>query len=136
MDQNSKRKSFKEYLITSIISFVIGVGIFLLVYFIRGKGLVGASDGCLLSAAILISACGLIYVTREGFFDIFAYGFKQLGSMIFSKKANANNDFPGYKEEKRIFRQNKTRYYLFIGLVGLVFVTAFIIIKIILSKYI
>lgn len=136
--ENKKKKSFlKEYLITSAISLVVGIGLFLLFYFaIDNGGFVGAIDGTGITGAILISIGLLIYISREGFFDIFAYGFKQAGSMIFGKKGNENNDFPKYLEDKRVERETKSKYFLFIIIVGLLFILVFAVLEIIFhSQY-
>ncbi len=129
------RKFWKTYLITFFVTSAIGSGAFCLYYFLMGKGLLNACNGTSLVGIFLICACGLIYVSREGFFDIFGYGFKQLGTMIFGRKPNAYNDFPGYKEQKRVYRVKSSKYFVIIGIVGLLFVTAFIILRIRLSYY-
>ena len=62
---------------------------------------------------------------------IFAYGFRQMGTMIFSKKPNEIKDFPGYKERKNELRKKRSNYYLAFIAIGLLFLLATIIIYII-----
>ena len=132
MEQIEKKSFLKEYLITILISFVIGIGLFFLFFFlVDNGGLVGAIDGTGITGLILICVGLLIYISREGFFDILSYGFKQFGSMLFARKANQNNDFASYKNERNVERQSKSKYYLFVMLTGLIFETAFLVLEII-----
>lgn len=135
MEKEKKKSFLKEYLITAGITLVIGVGLFFLFFFVVDNGgFVGAIDGTGITGLILISIGLLIFVSRQGFFDIFSYGFKQMGSMMFSRKPNENNDFAKYQQDKRISREKKSKYYLVIVAVGVLFVTAFIIIKLIFDS--
>ena len=84
-----------------------------------------------LSAVILICVGGLMFVSNEGFFDIFAYGFKQLGTTMFGKKANANNKFYEYKEEKKVQRETKPKIFLSVLVAGGIFLIAMIVLRII-----
>ena len=130
-ENNEKRINWKPYIIAGIISLLLGIGIFCIVYFAAG---LPAVDGTAFGALILISAGGLIWVAREGFFDLASYGFRQFGNMIFSKKANQFNDFAGYKEAKRETRENRSKYYLSLLAVGALFLIATIILYIIFKQ--
>ena len=123
-----KKIVWKPYIIAGIISLLFGIGIFCLVVFAFQKAVV---DGTAFAALFLISASGLIWVSREGFFDLASYGFKQFGNMLFSKKPNEYNDFAGYKEYKRETRENRSKYYLSVLVIGGVFLIATLIIFII-----
>ena len=123
-----KKIVWKPYIISGIISLFFGIGIFCLVVFAFQKAYV---DGTAFAALFLISAAGLIWVSREGFFDLASYGFKQFGNMLFSKKPNEFNDFAGYKEYKRESRENKSKYYLSVLAIGGVFLLATIILFVI-----
>ena len=98
-----------------------------LIFLIRGSAL----DGVALATVILLGFGGLLFVSYEGFFDIFAYGFKQLFTSRFSKKANENNDFPGYKVDKRTKREAAPKIFLSVLAAGVLFLIALIVLKIV-----
>lgn len=119
---------WKPYIIAGIISLLLGTFIFILIFVILKKA---ALDGVSFAAVILLAAAGLIWVAREGFFDIFSYGFRQLGSTMFSKKANEYHDFAGYKEYKFSVREKRSKYYISVAIVGAIFLVATIILYLI-----
>ena len=120
--------NWKPYIIAAIISLLLGIFGFCLIFLILKKP---ALDGTAWPAIILISSSLLIWITREGFFDIFSYGFRQLGSTIFSKTPNEFNNFAGYKEAKNEIREKRPKYFFAVGAVGLIFLIATIILFII-----
>lgn len=135
MDDKAKKiKRIKEDIITLVISLGVG-GIIFLIYFLLNKDRYGGiSAGCnatILSAIILVSSGVLVWLSRLGAFDTFAYGFKQLGSSIFSKNPRKYNNMVEYKQDKYEKRKEKTNYYLFIILAGLLFGVATLILEII-----
>lgn len=131
MNENNKKiVNLKPHIITAIISIIIGVGIFL-AFFLTKRSLYGAFNGVTYASIVLIGGGVLYWVAREGFFDMFSYGFKQLGSMMFSKKANELNNFSEYKEYKNELRQKKAKCYLTMIFVGCLFLIATIILAII-----
>lgn len=135
MDDKAKKiKRIKEDIITFVISLGVG-GIIFLIYFLLNKDRYGEiSAGCnatILSAIILVSSGVLVWLSRLGAFDTFAYGFKQLGSSIFSKNPQKYNNMVEYKQDKYEKRKEKTNYYLFIILAGLLFGVATLILEII-----
>ena len=121
------KKFLAYYLIAFGIAIVVGLIPFFLLFFINGSAL----DGVTLATVITLGLGGLMFVAHEGFFDIFAYGFKQMGTAMFSKKANANNDFPGYKESKRTKREEGPKIFLSVLAAGLLFLIALIVLKIV-----
>ena len=120
--------NWKPYIIAGIISLLLGTFMFILMFVILKRS---ALDGVGYATILLVSVAGLVWVTREGFFDIFSYGFKQLGVTMFSKKANQLNDFAAYKEYKYETRKNRSKYYLSILAVGGLFLIATIVLFII-----
>ena len=126
------KKFYKAYLIALAVSLVVGLIPFLLVFFNREGGIFGAAEGSTIAAIILLGIGGLAFVSYEGFFDIFVYGFKQLGSSMFSKKPNENNDFPGYKEAKRTKRTESPKLFLSILIAGALFLIIMIILRIVM----
>ena len=77
-DKEKKIIHWQPYIIAGIIGTIIGVFIFVLLFVIIKRPL---SDGFSFSALSLISIGIFMWLGREGFFDIFAYGFKQFGSI-------------------------------------------------------
>ena len=131
MNENKKVLiNWKAHIITAIISIIIGTGIFL-AFFLTKRSLYGAFNGVTYAAISLIGGGVLYWVAREGFFDFVSYGFKQLGTMMFSKKANELNNFSVYKEYKNELREKKAKCYITVILVGVLFLIATIIIAII-----
>ena len=121
---DEKKIVLKPYIIAGIISLLFGISSFCLVVFAFKKAYV---DGAAFAAIFLISTAILIWISREGFFDLAGYGFKQFGNMLFSKKPNAYNDYAGYKEYKRESRENRANYYISTLIVGALFLFAAII---------
>ena len=123
-----KKINWKSYIIAGVISLVVGITIFCLIVFAFKMAYV---DGVAFASIILISSALLIWIAREGFFDLAGYGFRQFGNMLFSKKPNAYNDYAGYKNYKRETREKRAKYYISTLIVGAVFLLATIIIFII-----
>ena len=124
-----KKINWKPYLISGIISIIIGTTIFLISY-LKTKNKYGAINGTSIASIVLICLAGLMYVSRQGFFDLASYGFKQMGVMIFSNNPNSLNDYPTYKNIRNEERKTSSHYYLSFLFVGLLFLIAYFIIKI------
>ena len=122
------RINWKPYIIAGIISLLLGAFIFILFFIILKMP---ALDGTGFAAILLIATAGLIWIAREGFFDIFTYGFRQLGSTMFGKKANEFNDFASYKEMKFSRREKRSKYFISVAIVGALFLIATIILSLI-----
>ena len=134
MNDNFK-KFFKSYLIATCVSLTFGVAIFLICFFVTDQSLSAAVNGLTYATIILLCFGGLMFVANEGFFDMIAYGFKQVGSSMFGKKGNENNDFIGYKEQARTKREAKPKIYLSVLVAGCVFLIAMIVIRIVIAVY-
>ena len=130
MEEEIKKKkiNWKPYIIAGIIALVIGVGIFLL-FFLRKKSIHGALNGTSYAGIILIGVGGLIFVAKEGFFDFAAYGFKQMGAMLFGRVPNAYNDYPSYRDYKNEKRKKSSNFYLSFIAIGLLFLFTYLILK-------
>lgn len=130
--EKKRFKNLKYHLITCAVSLAIGIGFFCLFFFVRGKrigyGLVDWQDSLMITGIILGCAAGLMAVAREGFFDIFAYGFKQLGGAMFAKKAHQNDDYPGYREAKKTKRASSPKIFISVLIIGAAFLFAALII--------
>ena len=121
--------NLKPYIIAGIISFVLGVFIFILIFIILKKP---AVDGLAFGALALLASSGLIWIAREGFFDIFSYGFKQLGNSMFSKKPNEFNNYSEYRIAKNEVREKRSKYYISVAIVGAFFLLATLIVFLVL----
>ena len=116
----------KSYIITTVVSLLVGVGIFLAYYFIQKQTLYGAMNGSGVAGAVLIGVGLLCMVARYGAFDTMSYGFKQLFASLVNREANKYNDMVEYKEEKNKVRESSSKYYLAIMLVSIIFFIVFI----------
>lgn len=119
--------NFKPYIISGIISLIIGAGLTCAIFFGFKRSL---SDGFSISAVLLISAGLLIWVSREGFFDLLTYGFRQLGSQLFSKKPNEYNNFAEYKQVYNEYREKRSKYFISVILIGAIFLIVTIILSV------
>ena len=115
------RKYLKAYLITFFVSLAIGVVIFSLFFFINSQTLIAATDGASVAFIVLISCGALAFVARQGMFDSFTYGFGQMFSSMFAKKANKMNDYHSYLDEKKAKREATPSLFLAIILAALIF---------------
>ena len=119
------KKNLKYYLIAAAVALAFGIGFFCLFFFVRasrvGYGLLNWQDSTIIVGIILGCAGALMGVAREGFFDIFAYGFKQLGGAIFSKHPHNYNDYPGYREDKKEKRVSSPKLFVSVLIVAAAF---------------
>ena len=124
----------KANLITLFISIVIGTGIFLLFYFTQGGNLYASVNAALITAGILLGVGGLIWVTFQGLFDMVSYGFRQLGHSMFNRHNPAKyDDFPDYKHQMNVKRSDTPDIYLPILVVGVAYLIATIVFRIIMA---
>lgn len=120
-----------HYILTGVISFLVGVGIFCLCFFLRGIEIVSAVNAVSYAAIALVASAVLYWVYEQGAFDIFAYGVKQVFSSAFSKNPNKYNDYPAYKADKAAIRAKSAHGYVSILFASIPFVVAIIVLEII-----
>ena len=118
-------------LVTLIISLLVGSGIFLLYFFLRGPSILTAVDGVTIGGFVILFGGLLMFVHHLGAFDTFAFGFKQLGSMIFAKDARRDRNYQEYREDKIIKRNNSSYNFVATIFAGLLFLIAIIVLEII-----
>lgn len=123
-----KQIKLKPYIIATIISIIISAGIFSILVFALKQPIL---DGLAIPGVVLLAAAGLIYISREGFFDFASYGFKQLGNAMFGKNPTDYKDLAEYKIRANEVRKRRSKYYLAVLGVGLVLFVVSIIILII-----
>lgn len=128
----SLKKHRKAFMIYGLIDIVVGLSIFLVFYFaINVKTFIGAIDGTGVAGAILFALFVFAWLNRNGAFDTMSYGFSQLFSSMFGKKANKYNDFAGYKENKNTKREAASYAYFMHLFISLLFFIAFAVLEII-----
>lgn len=127
-------KYWKTYLITFFISLAVCGGVFCLVYFLSGQGLIALSNGLTISGAVLLGCGLLVWITKQGFFDFASYGFKQVGSSLFNRHEPAKyDDYPGYRQMMSEKRKTSPDYWFPIVVVGALVFIAAIVVMIILN---
>ena len=124
------RKFLKTYIITALVSAVIGVTIFMLYYFLNDRTLLAAINGTSMAGIILLGVGLLCLVARLGAFDTMSYGFRQMFSSMFAKEANKYNDMVEYKQDKNAKRARSSYYYVVMMIVSVFFFIAFIALEI------
>lgn len=119
-------------LLTWLSAFLIGGSIFCLVFFLREDWTFrGASDGCFVSAAVLLSSAALVGITRLGTFDILAYSFYRLFESFRAgdvKKYDTYYDYRNAKAESRHHSRPSYLPFLIIGAIALVLALIFTLI--------
>lgn len=132
MEEKEKKViNWKSYIITGFIALAIGAGIFCLYFFLNKSTLVAACNGSIIAAVSLLGVAALVVLARLGAFDTFAYGFMQLGSAMFSNQPRKYNDMVEYKHAQFEKRKDKSKYYLSIVAVGVIFLIATLVLEII-----
>ena len=118
-------------LITLLVSLLIGGAIFCLVFFLKDQKIVAAVDAAAISSVSVLCIGLLLFMAHLGAFDTFAFGFKQLGSMLFAKDARRDGQYQDYRKEKILKRTNSSYNFLAVILAGLLLLIAVIILEII-----
>ncbi|MCQ2800389.1 MAG: DUF3899 domain-containing protein [Bacilli bacterium] len=118
-------------LVTFIISLVVGMIIFCLMYFLRGKTLISAVDGIAVGAVSVLFIGLLCWMAHLGAFDTFAFGFKQLGSMLFARDARRDGNYADYRDKKFENRNNSSFNFVAIIAAGLILCLALLVLEIV-----
>ena len=111
-------------LITFLISLGIFAGIFCAVFFTRPVwSIIGAIDGATIGSVSLLALGLLMWLAHMGTFDIFIFGFKQMGSFLFAKDARKEGHYQDYREDKIAKRSHSSFIFvsvIFAGILGLI----------------
>lgn len=137
-EKERKRQALIADLISGGIALALGALIFLLYFFLNeeGRTLKTACNGAALSGGILLCGGLLIWLARLGVFDIFAFGFIQLGTILFSRDVLKNQTFVEYKQKRVEKVKNKSKYYFVIMIVSGLFFIALAVLEIMFNiKY-
>lgn len=114
------KKYWLANLITLIVSLAIFAGIFCAIFFTRPvKNIVAAIDGATIGSVSLLALGLLMLLSHLGTFDIFAFGFKQMGSMLFARDARRDGHFADYRENKTTKRTNSAYIFVSVILAGI-----------------
>ena len=124
------KKNLTTYIVTTIIAFLVGVAVFLLYFFLTYKDLYSAVNASFITSAVLLGGGLLIWVSEQGTFDSLVYGFKQMFTFTFNKKANKLNDYGAYKQEKNAKRADAPKIFLCFIAASLIFIIALIVLEI------
>lgn len=128
----SLRKYPKAFIITMIVGLLVGLTVFLIYYFaIFNQTIVGALNGTGVAGAVLVAAFVLAWLSRNGAFDTLSYGFGQMFTSMFARKANKYNDFADYKQQKNTKREVASMAYVTLLLDGFIYLIAFGILEIV-----
>ena len=125
------RKYWLINLITFIISLVFGGGIFLLVFFLKSQTMIAAVDAAAIAAITVLFFGLLVWMAHLGAFDTFAFGFKQLGSMLFAKNPRKDGTYADYRDQKTEKRQNSSYNFVAIIAAGILLCIALLVLDII-----
>ena len=126
------RKHWVTNLIAAIVSLAVFAGIFCWVFFSRfNEEIIAAIDGATFGTMAVLLFGLLSWVAHLGAFDMVTFGFKQLFSSLFAKKANRDGEFPDYKEAKTEKRINSSYAFVSIIFTGLFCSISIIVLEII-----
>ena len=125
------KKHWKINLVTFIVSLIIGATIFCLIFFLRNKTIVAAIDGAAIGSLLVLFLGLSTLVNHLGAFDTFAFGFKQLGAMMFAKDARRENSYQEYREEKTLKRTSSSYNFVIVILTGSLLSISIIVLEII-----
>lgn len=118
-------------LITFFIALSVGVSIFCLIFFLRDMTIVAAVDGAAIGSMVVLFLGLLMFVAHLGAFDTFAFGFKQLGSMLFAKDARRDGTYQEYKESVTERRNISSYNFIIVIATGLFLSISIIVLEII-----
>lgn len=122
---------WKTHLVVFIVGLILGTSIFLLWFYLNEKSLFDAVNAATLAFLINFAVGMFIYLGSTGMFDGIVYGFGQVFTSAFARKANKMNNYAGYVEQKRIKRSHGP--FVQIGLIAasLIFLVLLIVLEII-----
>ena len=125
------RKYWISNLVIIFISLALGAAIFLLYFFLREGTIVDAVDGAAVAGMFVVLSGLLSLMGFLGVFDMFAFGFKQLGSTLFAKNPRRDGSYADYKQAKIEKRDDSSYYFVPIILAGIIYLIAFVVLEII-----
>ena len=126
------RKYWLANLITFIVSLFVFAAIFCAIFFTREvKNIIAAIDGAAIGSISVLSLGLLMWLSHLGTFDLFAFGFKQMGSMLFAKDARRDGYYADYRNDKMTKRSNSAYIFVSVILAGLLCALSVVVLEII-----
>lgn len=126
------RKYWLANLITFIVSLLVFAGIFCAVFFTRPViNIVAAIDGSAIGSISVLGLGLLMWLSHMGTFDLFVFGFKQMGSMLFAKDARKDGHYADYRENKTTKRTNSAYIFVSVIFAGLLCSISILVLEII-----
>ena len=125
------KKYWLVNLITFIVSLAVGAVIFCIMFFFRDRTLLAAVDGISVAAFSVLFMGLLFWMAHLGAFDLFAFGFKQLGSMLFARDARRDGTFVEYRDNKVEKRRESSYNFIAVIVAGLLLCIALIVLDIV-----
>ena len=132
IEKQHKKERLVADIIAGGISLFVGAIIFLVYFFVKGHKLIDAVNGSTIAGVVLLSAGVLTLLSRLGAYDTFVYGFKQLGTSLFSKNPRKYHDMVEYKNNKYEQRKGKPKVYYAMIIVSFAFFIATLVLDIVL----
>ena len=126
------RKYWIANLVTFLVSLAIFAGIFCAIFFTRPvKNIIAAIDGASIGTTVVLVLGFLMLLSHLGTFDLFAFGFKQMGAMMFAKNARKEGHYADYREEKMNARNNSAYIFVTVIFAGLLCAISIVVLEII-----
>ena len=126
----------KKYWLANLIAFIISLllfaGIFCAICFTREvKNIIAAIDGSSVGTIVILSLGLLMWLSHLGTFDLFVFGFKQMGSMLFAKDARKDGHYADYRDDKMTKRSNSAYIFVSVIAAGLLCAISIVVLEII-----
>ena len=126
------RKYWRANLITFIVSLLVFAGIFCAVFFTRPvRTIVAAIDGATIGSISVLGLGLLMWLSHLGTFDLFVFGFRQMGSMLFAKDARRDGHYADYRDDKMTKRSNSAYIFVSVIIAGLLCSISILVLEII-----
>lgn len=93
--------------------------------------IIAAVDGAAIGSMIVIFLGLLMWVHHLGAFDTFAFGFKQLGGMLFAKDPRKEGTYQEYREDKITKRVKSSYNFVIVILTGCLLSISIIVLEVI-----
>jgi len=119
--QNLRKKvDFRGFLVQYgpkfLLSLLVGLTAFLLIYFLNGQTLLAAVDGAFYAFLFPLVAGAFSFITNKGFFDIFAYNGLKIGYFFSPKRYERVDAFNGtYDYTKSRVEKRKINRFVYLS---------------------
>lgn len=125
------KKHWITNLVTFIVSLMFAALIFCLMFFLRDQSFSDAVNAMGMAAIVVLLLGLLFWMAHLGAFDTFAFGFKQMGSMLFAKDARRDGTYADYRAEKTKKREDSSYNFIAVIFAGILLLIALIVLEIV-----